>query len=269
MAVYLLGNATTSQMFGFVINVTRKTIIFDGGTVGDAQQLENFIMEQCNGKVDAWFFTHPHHDHIGAFCELCRKDVRFNIKNIYHCFPSVESLQKYGKRNECEALLWRDIKFFFENKFIGRVHRIKQGEYFRFKNVAIKVLRVFNENITTNYLNNSSAVYRVEVSGNSFLILGDLGIEGGEELMRICPLVDLQTDYTQMAHHGQNGVSKQFYEYIKPKRCIWPTPVWLWNNDIGNGFDSGPFQTVRTREWMQNLGVVENWIEKDGIQRII
>ena len=76
----------------------------------------------------------------------------------------------------------------------------------------------------------------------------------------------LQADYTQMSHHGQWGVSKAFYDYIHPRRCIWPSPDWLWDNDLGEGFDTGPFQTVRTRQWMADLGVTEHFVEKDGIQ---
>jgi hypothetical protein len=71
-----------------------------------------------------------------------------------------------------------------------------------------------------------------------------------------------------MAHHGQFGVSREFYEYIKPRRCIWPSPQWLWDNDAGDGFDTGPWATVRTREWMDELGVKTHIIEKDGTQKI-
>ena len=102
----------------------------------------------------------------------------------------------------------------------------------------------------------------------SILILGDLGVEGGDDTISKCPLELLQADYTQMAHHGQDGVTKEFYDYIKPKRCIWTAPDWLWDNDQGKGFDTAGFQTVRTREWMEALGVTEHLIEKDGIQKI-
>ena len=94
------------------------------------------------------------------------------------------------------------------------------------------------------------------------------GVEGGNELMKNCPLSLLKTEYTHMAHHGQNGVSKEFYDYINPKKCIWPSPNWLWNNDAGNGYDTGPWQTVRTREWVAALGVTEHIVEKDGIQKL-
>ena len=74
----------------------------------------------------------------------------------------------------------------------------------------------------------------------------------------------LYADYTQLAHHGQSGVSKEFYQYIKPEVCLWATPEWLWNNDKGNGFDTGPWATVETRRWMQELGAKKHIVAKDG-----
>jgi len=140
------------------------------------------------------------------------------------------------------------------------------GESFVFDDVTVRILRVFCPEITHNVINNSSAVYRIEGKQKSVLILGDLGVEGCDELMRNLPFDCLHTDYTQMAHHGQGGGSREFYEYIKPRRCIWAAPNWLWDNDSGNGFDTGVFHTVRTREWMAVLGVEEHLIEKDGTQ---
>lgn len=265
---YLLGNATNSQMFGFIVKTKTATIVFDGGSVGDFEQLADFLAANCNNRVDAWFFTHPHHDHIGAFCEFYRNKVNIQVDNIFHCFPSFSDLVRFGDRSENELLIWRDLQILFSGKLKPTVKILQKNDCFMFDEVTIKVLRIFNKDISLNYVNNSSTVYRIETPNTSYLLLGDLGVEGGEELMEICSLEDLQTDYTQMAHHGQRGVSKEFYEYIKPKRCIWPTPDWLWDNDAGNGFNTGPWQTVQTRMWMDELGVTEHWIEKDGTQRI-
>lgn len=44
-----------------------KVIVMDGGT-----------------KVDAWFISHPHHDHIGALTEILKKPDGLEIKHIYH-----------------------------------------------------------------------------------------------------------------------------------------------------------------------------------------
>ena len=63
---------------------------------------------------------------------------------------------------------------------------------------------------------------------------------------------------------GQNGAGKEVYEAISPIICLWPTTEWLWNNDSGTGYDSGPWKTIETREWINEIGVEQNYIEKDG-----
>lgn len=258
---YLLGNSSASQMFGCVIKTKTKTVVIDGGTVNDCDQMVAFLRENANSCVDAWFFTHPHHDHIGCFVKLISLQSDIKIKNIYHCFPSKELLIKYGMRVSWEVELWNDIDNW--NASI-----LSPDDCFVFDDVTVRVLRTFNPDIASNFVNNSSAVYRIENENKSFLILGDLGVEGGNEVIENVPLELLQTDYTQMAHHGQNGVNKDFYGYIKPKRCIWPTPDWLWDNNAGNGFNTGPFKTVETRQWIEELGVTEHFIAKDGTQMI-
>ena len=258
---YLLGNSSASQMFGCVFKTETKTIVIDGGTIYDCDQMITFLKENANSCVDAWFFTHPHHDHIGCFVKLRSLQSDIKIKKVYHCFPSKDLLIKNGMRASGESELWDDI-----DKWNATI--LSVGDSFVFDDITVRVLRTFNPDIIANFVNNSSAVYRIENKNKSFLILGDLGVEGGNEVIENVPIKLLQTDYTQMAHHGQNGVNKSFYEYIKPKACIWPTPDWLWNNDGGGGFNTGHFKTLDTRKWVEELGVTEHFIEKDGTQKI-
>ena len=263
---YLLGNSSHTQMFGCVIKAKEKTVVIDGGTYKDSAQLADLLREHCNSHVDAWFFTHPHHDHIGCFVDIKKNYSNITIDTLYCKFPDLTD-PAWAKlaRSDFEAKLWENVKEWEERCCI---HKVSSGEIFEFDEVKMHVLRVLDPDIAKNRINNSSTVYRIEGAQKSILILGDLGVEGGIELMKACPLDLLQADYTQMAHHGQNGVSREFYDYIQPKRCIWASPEWLWNNDQGNGFDTGIFQTVRTREWMEALGVTEHIVEKDGIQKI-
>ena len=92
----------------------------------------------------------------------------------------------------------------------------------------------------------------------SVLFSGDLGIEGGDKLLTSKYKDRLRSDYIQMAHHGQGGTNKDFYEAVGAKYCIWPTPIWLWNNDSGEGKGSGSWQTLEVREWMDELGVIKH-----------
>ena len=261
---YLMGNTSDCQMFGGVILTQNKAIVIDGGTVDDTDQLVGFLKEHANSHVDAWFFTHPHYDHIGCFAKIHREKPGITVDQIYHHFPPAESLFPYSRTEE-ETRQYQEIPH-WEKDY--PVHTVSVGEVFTFDDVSVRVLRVFNPEITDGFVNNSSVVYRIESPKASILLLGDLDVSAENELMESCPLPLLQADYTQMSHHGQWGVSRSFYEYIHPKRCIWPAPDWLWDNDAGDGFDTGPFQTVRTREWMQVLGVTEHFVEKDGIQEI-
>ena len=290
---YFLGNSTTIQMFGCVIITEHKTVVIDGGTVGDAPQLEQFLRthrppasawtEDDPIHVDLWLFTHPHHDHFGAFLTLCENTTALTVEQICCHFPSNEDLRRYEGRNEAEIRLWDLFDALAAKRFAARVHTNEVGDVFQADDITAEVLRVYNPAFTANFVNNSSTVYKITGEHASVLILGDLGVEGGEELMRMYPeeitvtkedgtqekrhpRAVLFTDYTQMAHHGQRGVSRACYEYLSPRACLWAAPDWLWDNDRGTGFDCGPWETVRTREWMDALGVTTHLVEKDGTQ---
>ena len=90
---YLLPPTTDGQMMGCVIQtIDKKTIVIDGGTRGDSEQLMDFILEKADAHVDAWFFTHPHQDHLGAFCNIFKNMVGITVDKIYHHFPTIEEL---------------------------------------------------------------------------------------------------------------------------------------------------------------------------------
>ena len=112
-------------------------------------------------------------------------------------------------------------------------------------------------------MNNSSMVIKCMVNNKSIIFLGDTGQESGEKLLAN-QKEQLKADYVQVAHHGQAGAGEELYKAINPKVAMWPTPDWLWNNDSGQGEDSGTWKTKETRAWLEDIGVKENIIEKDG-----
>ena len=107
---------------------------------------------------------------------------------------------------------------------------------------------------TGNPINNASVVFSVSIGDKKMLVTGDLGIEGGNALLKLCP-DKLKADIVVLAHHGQNGANKEFYTAVHPSVAIWPTPRWLWENDNGGGPGSGPWRTNYVKCWMQDLGV--------------
>ena len=267
----ILGNTTPYQMFGALLLCGEKTVVIDGGLEEDASQLLEAVM-RAGGKVDAWFFTHPHHDHLGAFMALAKKNA-FPVSRIYHHFPDRQTLRlcpAHKAHGGIERQMWEDVWDLFEGEYKEKTQVLFPGDEYSFDEAVIRVLRVMDPSYDTkkNFVNNSSAVFRLSTPRTRVLLLGDLGVQGGKDLMASLPAEELFADYTQMAHHGQKGVDRDFYAYIKPRRCIWPTPARIWDNVGEGGPGTGKWDTLQTRAWIEEMGVTEHIVEKDGTYTI-
>ena len=258
---------TGSQMMGYVFRTaTGETVVFDGGTFGDADYLTALLKKHCGGKVDAWIMTHAHDDHFGAFCQIMEKTPdALEIKKLYFNFPTQSWLDQYEAY--CKPATAR---FFAAQKlFKGETVTPKPGDVLEFGALKIETLNDFDESLTMNAINNSTIIFRLDVAGKSLLMLGDLGVEGGNRVLNNVPKEKIDADFVQMAHHGQQGVSKEFYEVASPTVCLWPTPDWLWDNNAGGkGKNTGPWKTLETRAWMDELGIDKHYVSKDGLIKL-
>ncbi len=259
---WMLGSTTGAQNLSIVIKSPHgKLIVIDGGWEADATKLSELILQQ-GGKVDAWLITHPHEDHVGALCAILNDTGRkIKIDKIY-C--SLATPDWYRQVSPTGAGIADQLLSAFTKLPVGTVtNNIGRGTEINIDDVNIRVLN--NRGVYTyNGVNNSSLAYKIRVSGQQILILGDLAYDGGKDLIRTCTAAELKSDIVQMAHHGQQGVDQDAYALIAPTTCLWPTPAWLWNNDNGGGIGSGPWGTLTTRAWMDALGVKDNRSLKDG-----
>lgn len=263
--LWQLPEQTPSQMMSYVLRTgSGRLIVIDGGMQGDAQYLRGFLGALGN-KVEAWFITHPHVDHVSALTDILGRPGNLKIARIY-----TSSLDEdWVRRNEPDAL--PTLQGF--NAAVRDSHRsaieLTLGARLRFDNVLVEVLAVRNPEITGNAINNSCAVLRVSDGKKSVLFLGDLGVEGGRKLLNGKYRDRLRADYAQMAHHGQNGVTEDVYKAIAPSYCLWPTPLWLWDNDSGKGKGTGPWRTLEVRSWMDKLSIGKHYVTAlDGLSRI-
>ena len=260
--LWMLSSTTGAQNLSIVIKSPNgKIIVIDGGWEADADKLSSLILQQ-GGKVDAWLITHPHEDHVGALCAILNDSARkIKIDKIY-C--SLATPDWYRQVSPTGAGIADQLLSAFTKLTVGTVtNSIGRGTEINIDDVNIRVLN--NRGVYTyNGVNNSSLVYKIRVSRQSILILGDLAYDGGKDLIKTCTAAELKSDIVQMAHHGQQGVDQDAYALIAPTTCLWPTPAWLWNNDNGGGVGSGPWGTLTTRAWMDALGVKDNRSLKDG-----
>ncbi|MDP4132857.1 MAG: MBL fold metallo-hydrolase [Bacillota bacterium] len=258
--IYQLANQAHRQMMGYIFkDEDGHLVMVDGGTPSEASYVVR-LLKSLGGEnpvISGWFLTHPHSDHISVFKDIIKNHKDIAIQNVYFNFPSSDFIRTYDPRDI--ACLEE-----FESLDIPTHHKIEKGDRFSFGRINVEVLITFDPSVTQNASNNSSAAFMFTVNGKKVLIMGDLGIEGGRRLINAYSKEYLASDYLQLSHHGQNGAPEDVYKYLNPKACLWCTPLWLWENDMGKGPGTGPYATLKTRAWMDKLGVKEHYVMKDG-----
>ena len=267
--LHFLKSVTDTINTSFILQSNDTLLVIDGGFPSEAPYLYEYLKE-LGGHVDTWFLTHFHDDHFGAFLTMLEEHPDITIDKVCFNFPSDEFILKYEPKQSCKmSEEWIAI---FNQRITQRglpVVTATLGDVYEYDkgNVTVRVLRTYNEAFP--YINNSSTVFRFEVDGKSILFLGDLGVEGGRELLDIADPSLIKADFVQMAHHGQGGVDKECYEAIRPTYCLWPTPSWVWNNMGPGGYDTNVFQTIIVRGWISSLRCVKkHYLMIDGTQII-
>ncbi len=246
-------------------------LVVDGGFDADAEHLLTRlqeITEQTVPHVDAWLLTHPHTDHIDAFCKLMEDGACITLGTVLCNFPSPAycALEDVEWGNHVPSV----ERFEALHAPLEKICRVQTGDRYIFGEIQIDILYVPLPHYRTNHINNASVISRVTLAGKQILFLGDAGAEEGQECLAQLPEpAVLRADYVQMSHHGQNGVEQDFYLAVKPTACLWCTPQWLWDNDAGKGYNTHTWKTLTVRAWMDDMGVKEHYVMKDGEQKIL
>ncbi len=244
-----------------LFNLTNgKLILVDGGQNSDASLLYDYIMKYGNGKVDDWYITHPHGDHTNALVELLNcDDYQITIENLYYSFNTSQWYQENDPANyEDEMAILQAL----DNPKIKNKMECVKGQVIKRDNINCEILRVANPEIKKTG-NESSMVFKMTATdvNKSILFLGDILSKASQELLENPE--KLKADAVQMAHHGQNGATQKLYETIQPQICFFNAPEWLYNNDNGTGYNTGAWQSVIVRGWMEKMNT-QNFIAYEG-----
>lgn len=245
------------QGMGYLLETPEgKTIMIDGGRhdFGDADYTYELI--KAHGKrVDLWIMTHAHEDHFGALSAmLANMGDRFDldIADLRFSFPPIEWIKSVENGGS----------YPFVTEFFSRLEQhgiaytsLSTGEVIPCGGVTVEVIDDGSDYENYHSINDTSAVLRVHYPKRDVLFLGDLGAASANALLSRVPASTLQCDIVQMAHHGQAGAERNFYEIVRPKIALYTAPMWLWECDSGKGRGSGPWQTLKTRAWLEELGV--------------
>lgn len=258
----MLANAAGRQLLSMVLqSADGSVVVIDGGWTMDAYHLAE-VLTDMGGHVDAWFLTHPHSDHVGAFIEIVNNsDFPITIDNVYY---KLADQSWYDSRENFRSDLVKDLRDTLAKLPAESLHgNLHKGQKIQIGSIHAEVMNDIYLLEETS-VNNSSMVVKFKLDGKSLMVLGDLGPEGGRYLLADNGAERLKSDLVQMSHHGQYGVEKDVYAAIDPDICLWPTPGWLWDNDSGKGTGTGGWYTMETRSWMEELGIKHHYSVKDG-----
>ncbi len=261
-----IANRTLTQSMSYIIDTPKgRVIVIDGGNDCD-EDSDNLYKEltKRDKKVDLWIITHAHSDHLGAITRIMEKeDFDIKIKRFCYNFPDTEWLMTQ-EDSELNA------------RFLNCVKRLEIDVVTPRKEQIIGVDKIFFEfiSVPSDYkkhenINGTSIIFLVHFPKRDVLFTGDFDVTAEEEFFEHCDASKLRCDIVQMPHHGQNGVDRAFYELIMPKICLYTTPQWLWENNRYKRTDpetagKGPFSTLETRAWMEELGAEQSYAHKDG-----
>lgn len=273
-AIYMLcggeeQNRREDLLNSFILTSEQGTVVVvDGGHRFNAQHLLKRLKEitgQYIPHIDAWILSHAHEDHVEAFIEILEKyPESVLIDKVIYDFYNIDYLAECEKLQRIEYLkAFEELKpMFAQKEYIPRI-----GDSLDIGDMHFEILFDARAEMNAKDINNRSIVFTVSYGGKKAIFLGDLGVEGGEKLLDMWQDTDmLQSDICQMAHHGNWCCKEPVYQAIRPSVCLWPTPNYVWNNDVGGGYNTFIFNVMEVRSWIEKLNVKENLIMKDGDQ---
>ena len=254
---FLANTGSAAQQLSAVFKSSDgKVIVVDGGQEADTEHLVSVIKE-FGGNVDAWLITHPQTDHAGALNKILKeKRSDISIDGIYYNF--LEQAW-YDENDPDECGMVRTLRENMAQYEKSKLHSdMSMGNTVKLSdNLSFKVLNSPQKSTGIFAGNSAGLMYDIILNGKHFIILGDMARDVGDKLMAAGVLDDVSCDFVQISHHGQTGVSDEFYNKLNPSYCIWPTNEHIYNAASVN--NSG-LETTKTKICISKLKVKRNFV---------
>lgn len=193
------------------------------------QLLYQLAPDKDNIVIAAWFFSHPHWDHMGAigpFADLYGDVVKVEQFVLNH--PSNKTIQELWNRSDANILYVTKMQNAFAKFKDAKVIEAHAGQVFHIRNAVVNVLCTWElqteystkfESVTT--MNSASVILDINIDGVRTIMLGDNGESSTAYLNKLYGAW-LESDMVTVAHHGYQGANSTLYKNIVPKIVLWP-----------------------------------------------
>ena len=258
-AIHMLQSVEDTICDSFIITTEDgKVIVIDGGHTAETDYFIQYlkgVTGQCKPHIDAWFLSHPHDDHCEVFLEVVENRSReVTFDKVYANFP--EDPAFYEGYDEWAVMIVSEYNRLMP-LFADKAAQLAEGDVFRVGAAQFTVFYTFNPEWKN--CNEASTIMRMDLGGTGVMFNGDAGVNAGNYVVeKYGDSGVLRCEYCKMAHHGQDGVGRNFYEAVAPEVCLWPTPTWVYENTNGN------LKTFETRAWVEELGVEKEYKSFEG-----
>lgn len=228
-------------------------VIIDGGLWQDAEIVWGEILKH-NRHIDAWIVTHPHPDHAGAFNNLIQSPpLDFTVDKIY--LPKVNR-EAYENQNDW----WDDIGVYYLQdeltQGLPNVEYPQENDVIDLIGLQMKIIHTWDsctDEQTRELPNNGSMMFKLSGNEQSMLFCADVLVDMEKYIIPVHGN-ELKADYVQCGHHGNNGLSEEFYDLVDPSVAFMDAPDWHVTN-------TDRFNSYLLREYFENKGVQVYWFK--------
>ncbi len=223
-----------SSNFGMCYVITLEDgsfIVFDGGgSDGNKDHIRLYnLLSKLNKRPDgkiviaAWILTHEHWDHFMVFYNFCNTYGRqVTVEQYIANTPSkVVGYNSYNPNTYIE-----DGYFATASAAAGGIKLVKPhtGQVIKIRNAEVEVIFTQEDLYPRKlyFYNDATMITRMKIAGQTIMWLGDT-CDVASDI--VCDMYGsyLKSDMVQVAHHGYNGATREFYTLIAPKFAFWPT----------------------------------------------
>ena len=246
------GNNSGSRFtFYTLTNSIGDLVIIDGGSRGNGKEVLKIIRKH-GSRVKAWILSHSDTDHIGAFISLMnKKSTSSTIKTEKIYIPTVDNhrLRTSNDRFHCDDDIEDFIRILSKRPHIVRLQENNMVDVIGLK---MKVYHSWDKNVDlfeTNKSNKGALMFMLTGTSEKMLFCTDVEKEM-EPFIIENHWQELKADYVQLSHHGNNGLSQNFYSMVEAEKGAFAdTPEFI-QSEPTETYD-GPL----IRDWILSRGI--------------
>lgn len=199
-----------------LITDSEAVILIDGGEVGEAQTVINYLKNKNITTIDCCIATHPHSDHIGSLAKVFEE---FEVVDVI--MPEIPE-----KIIPTTATYEKFLTSLSEN--VKNVIPADCGETYSYGQMTLEILGPVN---AYDDLNDMSVVSRVSFGETSVVLTGDAETPSEEDMLSLRN-VDYSADILKVGHHGSRTSTSEDWLYaVNPKYAVISCGL---NNDYGH-----------------------------------